>query len=125
MGVYVWNRVKYVQETQIEVLWTETETNVADLVTKFTKPSAHVNSKFWMEGPDYLKQPDKDWKEERQLEYIKARQASQKDILDNPDVKKEMKTKKIRAKMNFLQITKNKAKENIIAKCLDRSQQFN
>ena len=110
MGVYVWNRVKYVQETQIEVLWTETETNVADLVTKYTKPSAHVNSKFWTEGPDYLKQPDKDWKEERQLEYIKARQASQKDILENPEVKKEMKTKKIRAKMNLLQITKIKQK---------------
>ena len=121
MGIYVWNRVKYVQETQIQILCTETETNIADLVTKYTKPSAHVNSKFWMEGPDYLTQPDKDWKEQRKIEYIKARQASQKDILENPEVKKEMKTKKIRTKMNFLQITKNKAKENIISKCLERS----
>ena len=72
LGVYVWNRVKYIQESEIEILWTASETNVADLVTKDVKPAAHVNSSYWANGPTYLKKPDCDWREERKLEYIRV-----------------------------------------------------
>merc|ERR1712074_135973 len=83
----------YIQESEIEILWTASETNVADLVTKEVKPSAHVNSTFWANGPTYLKKSDCDWKEERKLEYIRLQQ-SQQDILQDPAVRKEMKVKK-------------------------------
>ena len=87
LGVYVWNRVKYIQESRIEILWTASETNVADLVTKEMRAANHVNSKYWIERTEYLKDPDKEWKEKKRLEFIKISQ-SQKELLQNPEVKK-------------------------------------
>ena len=118
--MYVWNRVKYIQESEIEILWTASETNVVDLVTKDVKPADHVNSSYWANGPTYLKMPDRDWREERKLEYIRLQQ-SQQDILLDPAVKKEMKVKKTRIKMNPLKSVPTQAKSNLFARCMERS----
>lgn len=47
LGVYVWNRCKILQETGIEILRTDSDTNPADLTSKVKPVSAYINNPFW------------------------------------------------------------------------------
>lgn len=118
--MYVWNRVKYIQESEIEILWTASETNVADLVTKEVKLAVYINFSYWAEGQTYLKNPDCEWKEERKIGVHKA-PTNSKDISQDPAVKKGIKVKKTRIQMNLLKILRTQAKSNLFARCKGRS----
>ena len=46
LSVYVWNRVKSIQETGITIYYTSSSTNPADLASKVKPLSSFINNKF-------------------------------------------------------------------------------
>lgn len=57
---YISNRVKIIQYSKLQVLYTNTENNPADLVTK-RHAASKINSQLWLEGPPYLKKDMVNW----------------------------------------------------------------
>ena len=60
LRVYVSNRVKVIQDHEINLVFCPGEQNPADYVTKKTKPEKYVNTSFWQHGPKFL-QEDTNW----------------------------------------------------------------
>ncbi|XP_055843101.1 uncharacterized protein LOC129909944 [Episyrphus balteatus] len=66
LKTYVANRVSSIQTNTDIDRWRHvgTKDNPADLLSRGMKPSALVNSKLWLEGPDWLSLPHSAWKSE-------------------------------------------------------------
>ena len=60
LAVYVSNRVKMIEDSQIEVFLCQTDTNPADYVSKLKPTSSHLNNPVWEHGPEYME--NEDWK---------------------------------------------------------------
>ena len=80
LTVFVHNRVKKLQEAGIRILRTDTSENPADLISKVKPVTAYVNNKFWMEGPDYLKQHDVTWRKGRSIQEIRIAQTPSEEL---------------------------------------------
>ena len=70
LTVYVKNRVNRIKEARFDnqIYYTNSEDNVADLVSKVKPISAFLENKIWENGPSYME--NKDWREGRTIQEI-------------------------------------------------------
>ena len=54
LAIYISNRVKIIQDSQIEVFHCQTDTNPADYVSKVKPTSSYLDNPVWEYGPDYM-----------------------------------------------------------------------
>ena len=70
LKTYVRNRIQKIQEAELKILYTPGKENRADLTTKSKPTHAYINNKLWINGPDYIEEPNDIWEEKHTLKEI-------------------------------------------------------
>ena len=70
MAIYISNRVKIIQDSQIKVFHCQTDINPGDFVSKVKPISSWLNNPIWEHGPMYMENDD--WEIGKSIEEIKA-----------------------------------------------------
>ena len=86
-----------------KILYTPGKENPADLTTKPKPTHAYINNKLWINGPDYLEEPNEIWEEKHTLKEIIKNNLTQ---YEKTSIHNEIKRTTI--KMNYLHITPQK-----------------
>ncbi len=68
LAVYISNRVKIIQDAEIDVFHCQTDTNPADYVSKVKPISSYLESPIWEHGPYYMSKGN--WKSANQLKRL-------------------------------------------------------
>ena len=71
LTIYISNRVKIIQDSQIKVFHCQTDINPGDFVSKVKPISSYLNNPIWEHGPKYMENDD--WKIGKSMEEIKAK----------------------------------------------------
>ena len=115
LTTYVHNRVKIIQDSGLSdrIYYTNSNTNVADLVTKIKPLSSYINNHTWEHGPKYME--DENWYTGRSIQEI--HQSQHPSLKENEEIEKE--TRKVR--INFTKINHEELQQNVVSVCSKRS----
>jgi len=84
--------VKKIKERNFQMMFTQGSENPADFCTKSHTSSTYINNKKWLNGPDYLEDPDERWKTQLTLENIMKKSLSDEEhtalVLEIKETKK-------------------------------------
>ena len=103
----------------MNLIYTSSEENVADLVTKIRPISTYLNNEVWLKGPSLLRKPNHQWEKGRTLEELVANGGLQTSEMQ--EMQKEMKGKKVISLINNARTLKENNGGNIILECLKLS----
>jgi len=113
LNVYVSNRVCKIQATKLKILFTPGCQNPADLCSKPKPSKEYINNIFWTSGPDYLKQPNKEWEEKYSWEKMMEKKLCEE---DEKSVNLEIKKQKIKIQTTKFDSEKNQGIFSLIEK---------
>ena len=110
LAIYISNRVKIIQDSQIKIFHCPTDVNPGDFVSKVKPTSSYLNNPIWEHGPKYMENGD--WKVGKSIEEIKAeRSPTHKEAIEIEEgLRKTTKT----VQLNVTQTSVAFSKDNII-----------
>ena len=110
MTIYISNRVKIIQDSQIKIFHCQTDMNPGDFVSKVKPISSYLNNPIWEHGPKYMENDD--WKIGKSIEEIKANRSPTDD--ETREIEDGLRKANKNVLLNVTQTSVAFSKDNII-----------